>query len=97
MEMKDVLQLDRWLRSGASLSEVEDAQRYGLVDNERFTEQARRAYKLLWLWSAPRFGGAAAVRHERFYNKCGKVMYHSRILRARRRLAGFLAGEGELA
>lgn len=52
MQPKDLVQLRVWLVSGATMADVESTSSYGLVGNERFTEQARRAYRMLWVWSA---------------------------------------------
>lgn len=86
MHPADMEQLACWLRSRASLADVERAQQYGLVGNQRFTEDAVRAYKLLWLWSAPRFGGEAGARHDEAYTKLGGSLYSRRIERAKARI-----------
>ncbi|MBM5458595.1 hypothetical protein H8F21_13580 [Pseudomonas sp. P66] len=82
MELKDRIQLARWLKCGATLAEVEDASHVGLVDNTRFTAVAVRAYKLLWTWSAPRFVGEAGHVQERYYDRCGRAAYNRRLERA---------------
>lgn len=81
MLMKDKLQLIKWLKSNASLAEVENTKRFGLVENERFTERARKAYIFLWGWSTPRFSGNIGLKHDKFYNSVGKEVYYRRINR----------------
>ena len=81
MEIKDKQQLKYWLNN-ASLEDVMRVERIGLVENERFTEQARRAYILLWSWSDYRFEGKAGENQERFYNKCGRNAFIRRKNRA---------------
>lgn len=88
---KDRQALSNWLRSGASLDEVESVSRTGLVDNERFTEAAVRAYRLLWNWCSYRFGGDAGDAQERYYAKCGREAFERRRKRARQ-WANKLAG-----
>lgn len=80
MNIKDTLILQQWLRSGASLADVERAQRIGLVGNVRFTERAVRAYRLLWTWGAARFSSA---EQDRYCGKCGYPALQRRIARAR--------------
>lgn len=80
MQMKDRLQLQTWLRSNASFDEVMRTPRFGLVENERFTEKARDHFRFLWLWS----GARESARHDRFYNAVGADAYWRRIERVRR-------------
>lgn len=80
MRMKDTLQLQTWLRSNASLDEVMRTPRFGLVDNERFTEKARKHFIFLWRWGSTR----ESVRHDRFYRVMGAEAYFRRIKRVRR-------------
>jgi len=87
MLMKDTIALGNWLRSKATLAEVESVSQYGLLDNERFTEQARRAYRLLWTWSAPRFGGIAGLKQERAYARLGADGLRRRFERCNRIIA----------
>lgn len=93
MEMKDKIQLQRWVASGASLAEVESVSRFGLVDNERFTERAREVYRWLWTWGAPRFSGTANAMQERVYAKHGMPALNRRYARVSRILARIKAGE----
>lgn len=83
MKMRDQIQLVNWLRSGASLAEVESVSPIGLVGNVRFSPAAVRAYKLIWAWSAPRFHGEAGSAQERFYTKRGAAATMRRIDRCR--------------
>ena len=71
MNMQDRLVLSNWLRGKATLDEVEQAARYGLVDNQRFSENAPRAFKLIWTWSSARFSGPADKLQSRFAARCG--------------------------
>jgi hypothetical protein len=83
MQIKDRLQLMTWLRGGASLASVMGASQYGMVENERFTPDARRAFKLLWTWSAPRFSGEAGLKQDRAYARLGSAGLARRMQRAR--------------
>jgi len=79
MQMKDRLQLQTWLRSNASLAEVMRVPRFGLVENERFTEKARKHFLFLWRWGSTR----NMVRHNKFYRVMGADAYFRRIKRVR--------------
>lgn len=87
MTPKDLEQLRRWLASGASLGEVESVSQIGLVGNERFTEQARRAYRLLWTWSAPRFSDPAGSKQDKYFNRRGYAALEQRFARCRAHIA----------
>ena len=91
LDLKDTLQLANWLNSRAALQDVLTAERFGLVGNERFSETARRAYVLIWEWSAHRFGGAIGARQEALYKRHGRAFLEARFKRVNniaRRLAG---------
>lgn len=92
MTPKDKAQLRTWLASGESLSGVEACSAAGLVENERFTERARQAYRLIWRWSALRFGGVHGRVQERFYKRRGMEALLRRIERCRRIAARIAAG-----
>ena len=81
MNLKDKEQLKFWL-TYSSLEEVEKANPIGIVGNIRFTENARRAFILLWSWSDYRFEGKAGQDQERYYNKCGRSAFLKRKNRA---------------
>lgn len=81
---KDRCVLSAWLRANVTLEQVEAVSRFGLVDNERFTEAAVRAYRLLWTWSAWRLHGAAGDWHERVRNKLGAEFHQRRMARCMR-------------
>lgn len=81
LTLKDKTILVGWLRSGATLAEIECI---GLVGNERFTEAARRAYIFLWTWSTLRFTGRAGDLQDAYYDKHGIVGLMRRINRVRR-------------
>lgn len=66
MQMKDKLALANWLRTKASLDEVMRAEAVGICGNQRFTEDARKTFYKLWLWSAYRFYGKAGEAQERY-------------------------------
>lgn len=93
MEMKDTIQLERWLAGRASLQDVMSVERFGLLDNERFTEQARRAYILAWEWSAPRFSGRIGWRQEMLFKRHGQAFLQRRYDRCNRMIAKFLGRE----
>lgn len=84
MDHRDKTQLAVWLRTGATLAEVETTAHLGLVGNTRFTNQAVRAYKLIWTWSAARFSGLAGISQERLYDRCGPEVLQRRMARAQR-------------
>lgn len=83
MTLKDKEQLRRWFAGGASLADVESASQYGILGNERFTDAAVRAYKLLWSWGAPRFSGSAGLKQDRYANKCGFTALYRRFDRCK--------------
>jgi hypothetical protein len=43
-----------------------------------------RQARLVWAWSAPRFGGMVGWIHERYYEEMGPEAYHRRIERVRK-------------
>lgn len=81
LNMKDSIQLSNWLRGGATLGEVESVERFGLVENERFTEAARERFRFIHRWSAPRFCGQSGEAQERFYLMHGWAALDRRIAR----------------
>jgi len=87
MNMKDTLQVSHWLRSGATWNDVMQASRYGLVENERFTERAREVYTWLWTWSAPRFHGRANDLQDAIYAQHGMKALQRRYARVNRIIA----------
>lgn len=89
MNLKDTLQLSNWLRSKSSLSEVEAASPVGLVGNERFSGDARRAFRLAWGWSAHRFHGTYGAWQESVYIRHGKDFVDRRIARCRNKITAF--------
>ena len=84
MTRSDLRVLARWLKSGATLEEVEATSSIGLVGNERFSESCRRAYTLLWTWCTYRHGGEAGRKQDRAYEKLGSSGFDRRMQRARR-------------
>ena len=84
MNLRDRLQVLTWIAAKVSLAEVEAVDRFGLVDNERFSPDAVRAYRLLWRWSAFRFSDAAQAR---FQARCGRAALERRFERCRALLA----------
>lgn len=81
MTIKDQLVLASWLQQKLSLDEVMQAQQMGLVGNARFSNQAIRAYQIIWSWSAIRLHGEAGENQARFEAKCGKDRLNARISR----------------
>ena len=79
--MKDRLVLRAWIRSRASYRDVAQAERDGVVGNERFSPQVRRRYLLLWEWSAVLL---SSDRQDRLYSWAGAQGVSRRIARARR-------------
>ena len=82
MTPQDRDQLRRWLAGRATLAEVEGASSIGILGNVRFTEAARRAYVLLWTWSAARFAGPANWAQARYASRCGFPALYRRFDRA---------------
>lgn len=81
MHPKDLAQVQTWLQAGCSWAEVEDTHPIGLLDNVRFTSDAKRLFFLLWAWSAPRFTGRAGILQDRAYQKGGIDAVNRRIAR----------------
>lgn len=90
MDARDTLRLESWLLGRASLAEVEDTDPIGLVGNIRFSEKARRAYRLIWAWSTHRFGGPAGAWQERVYARHGRAFVERRIARMQQWVNRFL-------
>lgn len=84
LSLQDKRQLSYWLGSKATLAEVEAVPRFGLVNNERFTERARDAYRFLWTWGALRFEGRAGRLQDTFQWLHGKAALDRRIARVQR-------------
>jgi hypothetical protein len=84
MNNKDKQQLRHWICSNASYNDVINASRFGLVENERFTERAREVFIFLWTWSAHRFEGAAGKLQNDIYYYHGMQGIDRRIARIQR-------------
>jgi hypothetical protein len=84
MQLCDVVQVQKWLKTNTSLAEVESTRSVGLVENTRFTNQAVRLYRLLWCWSAQRFSGDYGTIQERYYKRRGLAALNRRIARCQR-------------
>lgn len=82
---QDKLVLQSWLRSGVSLAYVEALVQRGLVENTSYSDNAVRAFKLIWSWSAVRLTGEAGSAQARYELKCSKQALDKRIERARRK------------
>lgn len=82
MNLKDTLAITNWVLGRATLADVEQGAREGLVLNERFSESAVRAYRLAWTWC----GRNASAAQWRFAQRCGQSALDRRIHRARRLL-----------
>lgn len=87
MQLKDTLTLEGWLRGRVTYYEVMTMEPVGIVGNVRFTEQARRLYKLLWEWSTYRM---SSNWQERCWKKHGREFVDRRIKRVRLWIAKFL-------
>lgn len=92
MNPKDKTQLQNWITSGDSCDTVLRAPRFGLVGNERFTEQTRRAFLYLWAWSAPRFEGSVGAAQDRVYKRGGQAALDRRYARIGRIIANIKTG-----
>lgn len=55
MNRQDKQRVQMWLESGASLHEVLNTPRNGLVENVRFSEAAVRLFSLIYKWSSFKF------------------------------------------
>lgn len=80
MNAKDTQVLCNWIAGGASAAEIEGLSRFGLVDNERFSERARRRFLLICEWSNFRMSSAA---QEKFWLLHGRNAFYRRMNRAR--------------
>ena len=86
----DRVVLQAWVRSRATYRDVAHAERVGLVENERFSLQARRRYLLLWEWSAVLLSSA---RQDRMYAWAGAAGVSRRIARAQQIAAAIALGD----
>ncbi len=84
LSIRDRNQLTNWVRSRATLAEVEEVARFGLVGNERFTEAARDAFRFLWSWSSIRFAGEAGRMQDAYFKRHGLKALSRRIDRVNR-------------
>lgn len=92
LPFKDQQVLHTWLTVRLSLSDVEASTQIGVVGNERFTQQAREAYFLLWTWSADRFHGESGELQEAYFKRFGPSRLKKRIERCNRLIYRFLNG-----
>lgn len=83
MTPRDREQLATWLRSKATLDEVLSASRYGTLGAPLWTPAARRAFEILWTWSAARFGGTYGDRQTKAFLALGPRGLNRRIARAK--------------
>lgn len=93
MLQKDINTLTNWVKGRASLRSVEEVSRYGLVENERFTENARRAYRLIWGWSAVRLSGPYGTWQDRVFDRWGASFVDRRIQRCNELVRKLMAGQ----
>lgn len=93
MEMRDRIMLANWLNSRVSLDDVESFASVGLVENVRFTPAAKRAFRLIWEWSSPRFSGRIGMRQDALYNRHGREFLEKRFARCNRIAAKLARGE----
>jgi hypothetical protein len=83
MDIRDRATLAQWLQSGATMADVESVARIGLVGNARFSETARRAFRIIWEWSAPRFAGRIGAKQDELFNRHGAAFLARRFERCR--------------
>lgn len=81
MNSKDKQQLVLWLRTNATLNQVESTSNIGLVGNVRFSHDAIRWYKFIWEFSCHRLSSA---KQDEIYNKHGLKALHRRFNRVNR-------------
>jgi hypothetical protein len=93
MSPQDKVQLQNWIRGKANRHDVMMAEAIGMVGNVRFTEQARRAYILLWDWSCNRFSGQIGARQDFLYKKWGSMFLDRRFARVMAKVERIKTGE----
>lgn len=81
LSMQDTRTLCNWIAGRATLADVESVDAVGLVGNIRFSERARRRFRLIWEWSTFRYSSLA---QDRFYNLHGRSAFYRRMARVRR-------------
>jgi hypothetical protein len=79
MLMKDRIALANW--KGETLQNVEPFSQFGILQNERFTQRAKRTFRILHQWSCERYSSAA---QDRFYDLHGRAGLDRRIARVQR-------------
>jgi hypothetical protein len=83
MNPRDIATVAPWLRVGASFEDVNNAARFGLLDNARFSTDAVSLYNAIWAWSTFRFSGSAGRAQERYVEKRGIEALKARFERVR--------------
>lgn len=83
MELKDRALLVSWLEEQTPIEKISNIGSLNAPQTETISEKARRAYELIWSWSAPRYIGAAGAAQDRFFERCGRDALERRINRAR--------------
>lgn len=81
LSMQDSRILCGWVAGRASLADVESVDPIGIVGNVRFSERARRRFRLIWEWSAFRYSSRA---QDVFWNRHGRDAFYRRMARVRR-------------
>ena len=87
MSPRQKIILANWLRN-SSYNKVKNLSRFGLVDNERFEENTRRAFFLIWEWSSVRL---SSEHQNRVYAKHGSEFVNKRIERCNKLVKEFLS------
>jgi len=83
MELKDRALLVSWLEDQTPIEQISNIASMNAPQKETISEKARRAYELIWSWSAPRYIGTAGAAQDRFFERCGRDALERRINRAR--------------
>lgn len=80
MELNDRRLLANWLEEGTPINNVLSSCDSAATS---ISDKARRAYELIWNWSAPRYIGSAGTAQDRFFERCGRRALERRIQRAK--------------
>lgn len=83
MELKDRRLLANWLEEGTPIETVCSSLSSSDSAAMSISDKARRAYELIWNWSAPRYIGSAGTAQDRFFERCGRRALERRIQRAK--------------
>ncbi|MBM5458728.1 hypothetical protein H8F21_14265 [Pseudomonas sp. P66] len=75
--------LTTWIEQEAPIETVNNLVAGADTAERVICDAARRAYELIWSWSAPRYIGSAGTAQDRFFERCGGRALERRIQRAK--------------